>query len=48
MLADSSEAFQESVVSTLSMVNHDFQTKLNSAVGLLFTEVQELEVTLGT
>lgn len=48
VLADSSEAFRESVVSTLSKVNHDFHTKLASAVGLLSTAVQELEVTLGS
>lgn len=48
VLADSSEAFRESVVSTLSKVNHDFHTKLSSAVGLLSTAVQELEVTLGS
>ena len=48
VLAESSEAFRESVVSTLSKVNHDFHTKLASAVGLLSTAVQELEVTLGS
>lgn len=48
VLADSSEAFRESVVSTLSKVNHDFHIKLSSAVGLLSTAVQELEVTLGS
>lgn len=48
VLADSSEAFRDSVVSTLSKVNHDFHTKLNSAVGLLSIAVQELEVTLGS
>lgn len=48
VLADSSEAFRESVVSTLSKVNYDFHTKLASAVGLLSTSVQELEVTLGS
>lgn len=48
VLADSSEAFRESVVSTLSTVNHEFHTKLSSAVGLLSTAVQELEVTLGS
>jgi hypothetical protein len=48
VLADSSEAFRESVVSTLSKVNYDFHTKLTSAVGLLSTAVQELEVTLGS
>jgi chromosome segregation ATPase len=48
VLSDSSEAFRESVVSTLSKVNHDFHTKLSSAVGLLSTAVQELEVTLGS
>lgn len=48
VLASSSEAFRESVVSTLSKVNHDFHTKLSSAVGLLSTAVQELEVTLGS
>ena len=48
VLADSSEAFRESVVSTLSKVNYDFHTKLSSAVGLLSTAVQELEVTLGS
>ena len=47
VLADSSDAFRESVVSTLAKVNHDFHTKLSSAVGLLSTAVQELEVTLG-
>lgn len=48
VLSGSSEAFRESVVSTLSKVNHDFHTKLSSAVGLLSTAVQELEVTLGS
>ena len=48
VLAKSSEAFRESVVATLSKVNHDFHTKLASAVGLLSTAVQELEVTLGS
>jgi len=48
VLADSSEAFRESVVSTLAKVNHDFHTQLSSAVGLLSTAVQELEVTLGS
>lgn len=48
VLADSSDAFRESVVSTLAKVNHDFHTKLSSAVGLLSTAVQELEVTLGS
>jgi len=48
VLADSSEAFRESVVSTLAKVNHEFHTKLNSAVGLLSAAVQELEVTLGS
>ena len=35
VLAKSSEVFRESVVSTLSKVNHDFHTKLTSAVGLM-------------
>lgn len=48
VLANSSDAFRESVVSTLAKVNHDFHTKLSSAVGLLSTAVQELEVTLGS
>lgn len=48
VLANSSEAFRESVVSTLSKVNHDFHTKLSSAVGLLSSTVQELEVSLGS
>ena len=48
VLADSSEAFRESVVSTLSKVNHEFHTTLASAVGLLSAAVQELEVTLGS
>lgn len=48
VLADSSDAFRESVVSTLAKVNHDFHTKLSSAVGLLSTAVQELEVSLGS
>lgn len=48
VLAESSEAFRASVMSTLSQVNHDFHTKLASAVGLLSTTVQELEVTLGS
>lgn len=48
VLADSSDAFRESVVSTLAKVNHDFHTKLSSAVGLVSTAVQELEVTLGS
>jgi hypothetical protein len=48
VLADSSEAFRESVVSTLRQVNTDFHAKLSGAVGLLSTAVQELEVTLGS
>jgi hypothetical protein len=48
VLAKSSEAFRESVVSTLSKVNYDFHTKLGHAVGLLSNSVQELEVTLGS
>jgi hypothetical protein len=48
VLADSSAAFRDSVVSTLDKVNHDFHSKLSSAVGLLATAVQELEVTLGS
>jgi uncharacterized protein with GYD domain len=48
VLADSSAAFRESVVSTLDKVNHEFHAKLSSAVGLLATAVQELEVTLGS
>jgi hypothetical protein len=48
VLADSSDAFRESVVSTLAKVNHDFHTKLSGAIGLLSTAVQELEVTLGS
>lgn len=48
VLADSSEAFRESVVSTLAKVNHDFHTNLSSAVALLSTSVQELEVSLGS
>ena len=46
VLAKSSQAFGDSVVSTLAKVNHDFHTKLSGAVGLLSTAVQELEVTL--
>lgn len=48
VLANSSDAFRESVVSTLAKVNHDFHTKLSGAVGLLSTAVQELEVSLGS
>lgn len=48
VLADSSKEFRESVVTTLARVNHEFHTKLASAVGLLSTAVQELEVTLGS
>jgi len=48
VLAQSSTAFQESVVSTLGKVNYAFHDKLSSAVGLLSTAVQELEVTLGS
>lgn len=48
VLANSSEAFRESVQSTLAKVNHDFHTKLSHAVGLLSNSVQELEVTLGS
>lgn len=48
VLASSSDAFRESVVSTLAKVNHDFHTKLSGAVGLLSTAVQELEVSLGS
>ena len=48
VLANSSEAFRKSVVSTLTEVNYDFHRKLSSAVGLLSNAVQELEVTLGS
>ena len=48
VLADSNDAFRESVLNTLAKVNHDFHTKLSSAVGLLSTAVLELEVTLGS
>lgn len=47
VLAESNDAFRESVVSTLAKVNHDFHTQLSSAVGLLKTAVLELEATLG-
>lgn len=47
VLADSNQAFRDSVTTTLSKVNYDFHIKLGSAVGLLSTAVQELEVTLG-
>jgi DNA anti-recombination protein RmuC len=48
VLAESSSSFQQEVVSTLGKVNHDFHKQLSSAVGLLSTAVQELEVTLGS
>lgn len=48
VLANSSDAFRESVTSTLAKVNHDFHTKLSNAVGLLSTSIQELEATLGS
>jgi hypothetical protein len=48
VLADSSEAFRDSVVTTLSKVNNEFHTKLSTAVGLLGSAVQELEVTLSS
>lgn len=48
VLAESSEAFRDSVVSTLSRVNHEFHAKLSDAVGLLSATIQELEVTLGS
>ncbi len=48
VLAESSSSFQREVVSTLGKVNYAFQEKLSSAVGLLSTAVQELEVTLGS
>ena len=48
MLAASSAAFGESVRSTLDKVNTEFHAKLSSAVGLLSTAVQELEITLGS
>lgn len=48
VLAKSSEAFRESVLNTLGKVNHDFHAKLSSAVGLLSTAVQELEVSLAS
>lgn len=48
VLADSSEAFYNSVADTLAKVNYDFHFKLSSAVGLLSTAVQELEVSLGS
>jgi hypothetical protein len=48
VLAESSDAFRESVVSTLAKVNHDFHTKLASAVGMLSAAIQELEVSLGS
>ncbi len=46
VLARSSEAFSDSVVSTLGRVNHDFHLKLSEAVGLLSNSVQELEASL--
>lgn len=46
VLAKSSEAFSDSVVSTLGRVNHDFHLKLSEAVGLLSNSVQELEASL--
>lgn len=48
VLAASSEAFSESVTSTLAKVNHEFHTKLSESVGLLSSTVQDLEVTLGS
>ncbi len=48
VLADSSEVFRESVVSTLAKVNFEFHAKLSTAVGLLSAAVQDLEVTLGS
>jgi hypothetical protein len=48
VLSESSDAFRQSVVSTLSDVNRDFHSKLSSAVGLLSGAVQELEVSLGS
>lgn len=47
VLADSNDAFRDSVVSTLAKVNYDFHSQLSSAVGLLKTAVLELEATLG-
>jgi len=48
VLVGSSEAFRESVVSTLEKVNFEFHRKLSDAVGLLSATIGELEVTLGT
>jgi len=48
VLAKSSEAFSNSVVTTLGRVNYEFDSKLNAAIGLLSGAVQELEVTLGS
>jgi ABC-type transporter Mla subunit MlaD len=48
VLAVSSTSFQNEVVSTLGKANYAFQEKLNSAINLLSSAVQELEVTLGS
>lgn len=48
VLGNSTEAFRESVVSTLNKVNHEFHQKLSDAVALLTSTIDELEVTLGS
>lgn len=47
VLADSSDAFRESVVSTLKGVNYEFLTQLNTAVNLLSGTILELDATIG-
>jgi len=48
VLASSSDAFRDAVVSTLNSVNREFHTQLSTAVGLLGGAVQELEASLGS
>jgi hypothetical protein len=48
VLVKSSEAFRSSVTNTLDKVNRDFHTQLSTAVALLASSVQELEVTLAS
>jgi DNA-binding GntR family transcriptional regulator len=48
VLATSTDAFREAVVSTLNSVNRDFHTQLSTAVGLLGGAVQELEASLSS
>ncbi len=48
VLGNSTEAFRESVISTLDKANYEFHRKLSDAVGMLAATIGELEVTLGS